>query len=467
MEKYNILLVDDQEENLSSAKDLLHRWGYSVDTALNGDEAIESIKNGYKEYAAVVLDYRMPGKTGTETAEAIRAINAEVILLVYSAYPTVESVKATIRAGALNFIDKNEDVILLKNSIEKACLEYEKVRKIKPPLTPSEATKIIASIGMVGRSNLLARVVEKTLKFRNSHKAVLILGETGTGKEMIARALHAGHSDKYFVVNCASFQNNTLMESELFGHEKGGFTGAINRKVGILESAKGGTVYFDELHHMDPGAQAKLLRSFRLKTIRRVSGVREEVSDFRLITSSWPNIDEKVKEGSILQDFYYRIKQLTIEIPPLRQRPEDIEPLITHFCEKHFKETGVRKQFLVRTVRALEKYSWPGNVAELESVVSGLIIDSDTDTIDVSHLDPKIADGTASTSEGTYEQFEARQANEKRQFLKAVMESSKSPSLAAQKIGLKPSTFHSILSRLGIRGSQSQKTLADRQRRWH
>ncbi len=450
MEKYNILLVDDEEENLLSTKALVLRWGYNVDAVKSGDDAIEYVKSGLKDYAVALLDYRMPGKTGTEAAKEIRALNQEITLLVYSAYPSIESLTATIRAGALNFIDKNEDMASLKSALESACREYEKVRKVKPPLSQNEASKLISSIGMVGRSEKLAQVCNQVLKCRKSKKPTLILGETGVGKELVAGALHVGNKDKYFVVNCASL-TGPLLESELFGHEKGAFTGAIVRKVGILEAAKGGTVYLDELHHLDLKTQAKLLRAIREMKIRRLGGLKEEDVDFRLVASSWPNIEEKVAEGSFLPDLYFRLKFLTIEIPPLRERPEDIEPLVTHFCEKHFKETGVRKHVLVRALRHLENFNWPGNVGELDGVLSNLLSDCEKEAIDESDLDPRMLTGRTSPSVSTFAELEAKQTKEKMATIQSALRAAKSVRGAARRLGMKPSSLHSIMTRLGIR----------------
>lgn len=451
MFKYNVLLVDDQEENLSSTKDLLHRWGYHVDAVSNGDEAIECIRTQAKDYAVVLLDYRMPGKTGTQVAAEIRTLNDETVLLIYSAYPSVESLTATIRAGVLNFIDKSEDLVQLKEALAKACQEHEKIRKARPIFTQDESSRLIASIGMVGRSSKLAQVVSKVQKFRPSLKPVLILGETGVGKEMVAKALHVGGRDRFFVVNCAAFQGSALVESELFGHEKGAFTGALNRKVGILEAAKGGTVYLDELHYLDINTQGKLLRAIREKKIRRVGGLQEEPVEFRLVASTWPNIEERVNEGTFLSDLYYRLKFLTIEIPPLRERPEDIEPLVMHLCEKHFQETHVRKQFLMRTIRYLEKHKWPGNVGELDGCVSALLAESTESTIDESRLGDQFLFEGEPTQDGTLALLEARQDREKRQFIMDTMKTSKSTRQAARRMGMKPSSLHSLLTKLKIR----------------
>lgn len=451
MAKYDILLVDDEMENLSSTKDLLKRWGYNVDTATNGAEALESIQSHHKEYAAAILDYKMPDKNGAEVAKEIRALNDEIVILMYSAYPSVESLRDTLRAGSVNFIEKTEDLDYLRISLEKACEKFEKQRKVKPLLTQGEAAKLIASIGMVGRSELLARVVEKVLKYRASNKPVLVLGETGSGKEMVAKALHRGPDDKLFVVNCAAFQNSALVESELFGHEKGAFTGATTRKVGILEAARGGTVYLDELHYLDLQTQGKLLRAIREKKVRRVGGLREESVEFRLVASSWPNIEERVANGSFLPDLYYRLKFLGVEIPPLRERPEDIEPLVIHFCEKHFKETRERKVFLTRTIRRLENYNWPGNVGELDGYVSALLTECDRNEVDEKQLDERFLLDQAPTQETTIAQLEGRQEREIRQLIHYALQNTKSVHQAAKRLGMMPSSLHTLLTRKGMR----------------
>jgi DNA-binding NtrC family response regulator len=451
MLKYEILLVDDEEENLSTTRDILRRWGYSVDTATNGDDAIETVRGSHKDYAVALLDYKMPGKNGAEVAQEIRKLNDDIVIIMYSAYPSVESLRATIRAGSVNFIEKTEDLNYLRTAIAEACAEFERFRKSKPVLTDDVVRKLISSVGMIGVAESMARVAEKVHKFKISNKPALVLGETGSGKEMIAKALHNGKDDTFFVVNCAAFQNSGLVESELFGHEKGAFTGATSRKIGILEAARGGTVYLDELHYLDMQTQGKLLRAIREKKIRRVGGVREESVEFRLVASSWPNIEERVAKGTFLPDLYYRLKFLCIEIPPLRERPEDIEPLVHFFCEKHFKETGQRKEFLKRTIRRLEKYSWPGNVGELDGCISGLLTESTKAEIDESQLDSQfLVDGPPEV-ETTMDKFEDRYGREKRKLILYTITKFKSVQRAADHLGMKASSLHTMLTRMGLR----------------
>jgi two-component system response regulator AtoC len=451
MSKYNVLLVDDQEENLSITRDLLHRWGYSVDAVSNGDEAIECVRNQVKEYAVAVLDYRMPGKNGAEVAAEIRPLNDEIILLMHSAYPSVESLTATIRARVLNFIDKNEDVARLRTALEQACVEYEKVRRVKPSLGENERARLIRTLGMVGISDGLARVAQQVEVIRPSQKPALILGETGVGKEHVARALHTGNPNTFFVVNCAAFQGSALVESELFGHEKGAFTGAIVRKVGILEAARGGTVYLDELHYLDTQTQGKLLRAIREKKIRRVGGLHEEDIDCRIVASTWPNIEERVANGTFLRDLYYRLKFFTIQIPPLRERVEDIRPLVLHFADLHEKETGVRKHFLERTLSYLEQHEWPGNVGELDGYISALLTEYPKETIDHTQLDSKFLFTAPPSQDSSFAQLEARQKREKRELIGYAVRTSKSIMQAAQRLGLKSSSLNTMITRFGMR----------------
>ena len=451
MSKYNVLLVDDEEESLSATRDLLHRWGYCIDTVTSGNDAMECLRSQAKEYAVAILDYRMPGENGAELAGRIRSINDEIVLLMHSAYPSVESLTATIRARILNFVEKSDDLTYLRTALEQACTEFEKVRRVKPSLEQSERVRLISKLNMVGRSEALAHVAEQVELFRSSAKPVLILGETGVGKEHVARALHSGSSDRFFVVNCAAFQGSSLVESELFGHEKGAFTGAIARKVGILEAAHGGTVYLDELHYLDIQTQGKLLRAIREKKIRRVGGLREEDINCRIIASTWPNIEERVADGTFLKDLYYRLKFLTVSIPPLRERPEDIEPLVLYFARKHQEETGQDKQFLARTIRYLEQGQWEGNVGELDGYLTALMTEHPHNPIDSDLFKPKFLFSGRPAQETSFSQLEARQEREKRQLIGYALKTSKSIMQAAQRLGMKSSSLNTLITRMGMR----------------
>jgi DNA-binding NtrC family response regulator len=450
MTKRSILIVDDEAESLASTQRILKCWGYDADGAASPSEALDIIRSQKKQYAATVLDYRMPEMNGAELAAKIRETNAETVLLIYSAYPSIDAITSSMRARAVNFIGKDEDIEALKSAIESAVVEHDRIRTVQFSINESESTRLIASLGMVGRSEKLARVAEKVIKYRESNKPVLILGETGSGKELIAKALHTGRADSFFPVNCANLENAGLADSELFGHEKGSFTGAAQRKVGIFEAARGGTVYLDELQHLSLSTQTKLLRVLRENKVRRVGAVQEEAVTFKLIASSWPDIEERVANKTFLPDLYYRIRFLTVSIPPLRERPEDIAPLVDLFCQRYFKETGLKRRFLDRTIRYFEEYAWPGNVGELDGIVNNLLADSSREIVDDGAIEELLP--LERFCKMSLEEIEARKSRDIMRVVRYTLMNSKSKRQAALRLGIKPSTLHSMLDKLGLRG---------------
>lgn len=299
-------------------------------------------------------------------------------------------------------------------------------------------------------------MVELALQVRRSRemkKPIMILGASGTGKELVAKALHTGPKGLFFPVNCASYtRDGALLESELFGHEKGAFTGALNRKVGILEAAKGGTVFLDEIHHLSPAAQAQLLRAIEEKKVRRVGANQEYEIDFRLIVATKPDIEARVEAGTFLGDLYYRLKYITIEVPDLKDRPEDIEPLVAYFCRKFQEETGKKKTFLMSAVRALEGYAWPGNVRELDGYIFQILTDSPGTVIGPKDLDSRfVAPEPRASGVVSFQELEDRQEKEKREFLTSVIRSSRSVAQAASTMGMPPTTLRSMVGRYGLK----------------
>jgi transcriptional regulator with PAS, ATPase and Fis domain len=305
---------------------------------------------------------------------------------------------------------------------------------------------------MIGRSRALVDVARKVITYREKKQNVLILGDTGTGKELVARALHHPDGREFFAINCAAYKGNTeLLEAELFGYEKGAFTGANQDKKGVLETAHGGTVFFDEIHQLALTAQAKLLRVFQERRIRRVGGAREYPVDFRLVAAAKPGFEERCESGEFLLDLYHRLAVLTIEIPPLRERVEDIEPLINHFCAKHSESTGNKRAFLLRTVDILQRYSWPGNVRELEHTVYRLLTDSPTEKISPEQLDAKFFDSRAgSAAPLTLTQLRGEHERQEIEHIQRALRESKNKFQAAKRLGVSPSTLHSIMKRAGL-----------------
>lgn len=448
--KYNVLLVDDEPNNLKSTQLLLERWGYGVWTANSCDEALVLLREPAAEFAMVLVDYRMPGKNGAETVREIREINQDAVVAMYSCDDSRDAALTSQRAGAVDFIDK-DDVSYLRDSLERGCRKFEESRTVQSIVPADEAARLIAAQGMVGCSPSLAEVAKKVDVFKDSRATVLITGESGVGKELVAKAIH-GAKGQFVAINCATFgRDGNLLESELFGHEKGAFTGALNRKVGLLEAARGGTVFLDEIHHMSLSAQAQLLRAVDEKRIRRLGGNEEYPIEFRLIVATKPDIEQRVKDGTFLEDLYFRVRCLTVKVPALRERPEDIAPLVAHFCQKHFEETGHKKTFLMRAVRVLENHDWPGNVRDLQWYVRSLLTQTTEATIDSKHLDLQFFEtGSYKAPAQSYAELEARQERERREFIRSALKRWKRPTWAAEKLNVPVTTLRSMMDRLGI-----------------
>ena len=448
-----LLVADDSPLNLTSTRLLLEGNGYRVDTVDSGNKAVEMVRLYPNRYALVLLDYRMPDMTGADAAEKILEVSSSAYTLIYSGDPSREALKSAWKAGVVDFIERNDNLDDFLQTIANWCRKFDQTRRTLDSGSDKDEREIlIASANMVGRSQALINVVQKIQSYRDNPQNCLILGETGTGKELVAQALHNPKRGKFYAINCAAYKGSTeLLESELFGYQKGSFTGANQDKKGILESANGGTVFFDEVHQLSMTAQAKLLRVVQEKKVRRVGGTVEVPVDFRLIAAAKPDLNERTSDGDFLPDLYHRLNVLHIHVPPLRDRIEDIEPLITKFCKKQGELTGERKSFLIETVKRMENYSWPGNVRELEHTVYQLLADCPGDCVKPQQLDVKFfSKPDEPSSDLTLAKLKQKQMEEERKYLQLAIEKSKTKSEAARKLGVSPSTLHSLLQRAGI-----------------
>ncbi len=453
--KHRILAVDDDISNLKATEALLEEWGYWVDAVSNGPEAIAVIEKKDRDYSVILLDYQMPGMNGAEAASKIRALSKESIIIIYSCDSSRRALKEVFRVGAVDFIDKDENVENLKAALEMACNRYENhIQLYRARVNKSHNAEILRSVGMIGHSQKMADVVQQCINYRKYNQPVLILGETGSGKELVAKAIQGDSHKKFQAVNCAAFTESNLIESELFGYEKGAFTGANNRKIGILESTGDGTVFLDELHYLNPKAQGLLLRALREKVIRRVGSNIETSISCRIFAASKPDLFKRVQAGEFLPDLYYRLKFLTIEVPALRERPEDIGLLVDHFCHKFYKETGRKISFRARTMRMMERYDWHGNVGELEGYVWQLLINAKESIISPSNLDERfqlldiLGDPNA-----TLEALELKHEQEIRDLIALALSASGSKRKAAERLKVNESSLRHLIARLGVRES--------------
>ncbi|MCU0287060.1 MAG: sigma-54 dependent transcriptional regulator [Acidobacteria bacterium] len=368
-----VLLVDDEKKVLILLGDALEVQGFKVKTTTLPTEALKILQN--ESIDAVVLDLAMPGIDGIETLQAIKKIKPRVPVIMLSGQGTIEKAVKSLKLGAHDFLEKpvgsDKIAITLKNAITQATLEQEKTGLLE---TAREEFR------MIGNSHAMKEIHRLIERIAPSDSSVLITGESGTGKELVARALHlkSRRAAKPFEpLNCSAIPEN-LLESELFGHEKGAFTGAVANKPGLFEQADQGTIFFDEISEMSLPLQPKLLRVLETMEIQRVGGTSRKKVDVRILAASNKNLANAIKEGAFREDLYYRVAVLTIDVPPLRKRKEDIPLLVDYFTANfcHRRKTPV-VTFHPHALEMLLEYPWPGNIRQLKNLVEKIVILSD------------------------------------------------------------------------------------------
>jgi DNA-binding NtrC family response regulator len=357
---------------------ILSGEGYDVTTASSGEAAMKFVAD--RHFDLVLTDLQMGGMSGLDLLKELTDFDKSIIVILLTAHGTVNSAVDALRLGAFDFLQKPYDRDKLLDTIARA------LRKL---------TVLDAEI--VSVSPEMDRVKKMILKVAKSNSTVLIRGESGTGKELIARSIHNNslRTDQIFqAVNCAAINEN-LLESELFGHEKGSFTGAVGEKKGLFEVADGGTLFLDEIGELDISLQAKILRALQEKQIRRVGGTREINVDVRVVAATNRDLLKMTQEGSFREDLYYRLNVLSIEIPPLRERRADIELLRDYFIRKHTRNTNRQVSLSPEAKRIFDGYDYPGNVRQLESAVERAILLCENDLITVEDLPPEMTRGSA------------------------------------------------------------------------
>jgi len=381
----------------------LMRQGHAVATAKSGEEGVAAFNKS--RFDCVITDLRMSGMDGVAVVKALRAKDPDAVVLVMTAFGTVETAVSAMREGAYDFIEKPIKPDLLKASVERALeltrLKRETVilRARNEVLEADAAGKTGGSLQILGASEPMQKLNAAIARVAQTDATVLIHGESGTGKELVARAIHENspRKDKPFIaVHCAALAE-TLLESELFGHEKGAFTGAIRRKLGRFELADGGTLFLDEVGEIPLSMQAKLLRVLQQKEIQRVGGEETVNVDVRLISATHRNLKAEVAKGAFREDLFYRLHIVPVELPALRERPGDITVLAQHFAEKHgprIRRGGLK--FSQAALDTLARHPWPGNVRELENAVEQALVFAEGDEIQVAEL-PAFLQGAKSS----------------------------------------------------------------------
>jgi two-component system response regulator AtoC len=396
MERRYILVVDDEEDLLVSFKEILEEEGYKVDIESDPAKAVEMVKNN--DYDLIISDLKMPGLAGNEFLKEIRKYNNFVSFIILTAYGTVDTAVECMKNGAYDYISKpvdfNDEKIwkLIENAVKKtkAIKESQYHKSQLNVIKSRDKFKNIITI-----NPLIQEIIDYSIKIANFDFTVLIYGESGVGKELFARAIHEAsqrRNNVFLPVNCATISKD-VMESEFFGAKKGVYTGAENDRPGILELADGGTIFLDEISELPLDLQAKFLRFLQDKEVRRIGDVSAKKVDVRVIAATNKDLKELVNQGKFREDLYYRLEGIKIEIPPLRERKEDIPVLAYYFLEEFNKKYNTDvKGFSKDALEALINYSWPGNVRQLQNVVNEacIIAFAKGQFIELNHLPKEI-----------------------------------------------------------------------------
>lgn len=433
MGPHKILVVDDEKNILKVVSLTLKEDGHEVETARSFEEAAEKFKHG--PYHLVITDLKLPGKSGIDLLDYVKSRDPEIPIIVITAFGTIENAVEAMKKGAFNYLTKpihhDELLTVTRESLEKYDLVRENI------VLKSELRQKYRFSNIIGKSEAMHNIFETIQMISRTQSNVLITGESGTGKELVARAIHfnSDRAEKPFVtVDCASIPPE-IMESELFGHEKGAFTGAHERKTGLLEHGNEGTIFLDEIGELDLRLQKKLLRFIQEKEILRVGSVNRIKLNLRILAATNRDLEKAVKEGTFREDLYYRLNVITIRIPPLRERKDDIPLLVHNFIEQLNKIEGKLITGVEDTVLdALSKYDWPGNVRELENVVERAYILCPNVLISLKCLPAGIRELMQKNSEklDSMNLIET----EKRLVLKALDMSSWNQSRAAERLGI-------------------------------
>ncbi|MBI3600311.1 MAG: sigma-54-dependent Fis family transcriptional regulator [Nitrospinae bacterium] len=380
-----ILVVDDEQDMLENCSRILNNLGYTCITASNGDEAMGIIKEKLPDL--IITDLKMPGKNGLELLKEIKKEDSDGLVIIFTAFATIESAVDAVKSGAFDYLPKPFTADQLKITVERALNQKrlaEENRNLKEQL--HEHFKYD---NIIGQSQKIKDVLNMVSRVARTDSNILLLGESGTGKELIARCIHANsnRAEKPFItVDCASLPEN-LLESELFGHEKGSFTGAHISRQGMFETANGGTLFLDEIGELTPNLQAKLLRILQERQLRRVGGRSFIDIDIRVISATNKDLGHAIQDKEFREDLFFRLNVISISLPPLRERLDDIPLLCNSFLKKF---SDVNKGISDEAVDMLKNYNWPGNVRELQNVIERAVSLSDGGIISVKDLPDNI-----------------------------------------------------------------------------
>jgi two-component system nitrogen regulation response regulator NtrX len=443
----SILIVDDEPGIRSSLRSILREEGYRVEAVASGEECVEAVRNGH--FDLVLLDVWLPKMDGLATIERLLELDSTPMVIMISGHASIETAVRATKLGAFDFIEKplalEKTMLAVKNALEHLRLEEEN-RRLRAELERSYHI-LGDSVPMKALRQLIALTAP-------TNSRVLIYGESGTGKELVARALHAQSprsSGAFVEVNCAAIPEE-LIESELFGHWKGSFTGATENKVGKFQKADGGTLFLDEVGDMSLKTQAKVLRVLEEQRVEPVGSNEPVRVDVRVIAATNKRLEEEISRGTFREDLFYRLNVIPVSVPPLRERTEDIPILAAHFLQEYSASYGRRpKELSAAATGVLLRYPWPGNVRELKNVIERLVIMCPQETIEPHHLPPELFRGAPKEPQSAAATLqEARSAYEREFILRKLEENQWNMTRTAAALGLERSHLYRKMKTLGI-----------------
>jgi two-component system response regulator HydG len=443
----SILLVEDHAESRRSLAYVLEKRGETVHQAANGRAALSAAR--HETLHAMILDLKLPDMDGLSVLDAVLAEAPGLPAIVVTGFGTVDSAVEAMKRGASDFLTKPIQVQNLLAALDRSIERAGAIGAVSTP--PSLAGAEMARLGIVGESRAMQDLFDELKRMAPYESTVLVLGESGTGKELIARALHAlgpRAAGPFVPVNCATLSDH-ILESELFGHEKGAFTSADQMKPGVMETADGGTLFLDEVGAMGLACQAKLLRAIERREFRRVGGTRKIKVNLRVVAASNVRLEDAVEAGRFRSDLYYRLKVLSLEIPPLRNRKEAIPVLAQRLLDEMTRNARLpSKRLTPEAVAQLGRYDWPGNVRELRNVMESVALIGPKGTIDVNDLPAnvrKVGAGVVQVAVGT------RLDEVERQVIQRTLDSYPTVTESARVLGIGLRTLHTKIRRYGLR----------------
>jgi DNA-binding NtrC family response regulator len=452
-----ILVVDDEPMLRRLMSDRMQYWGCTIEEASTGEEALEKL--GKSGFDLILLDLKMPGMGGLGMLEKMREKGDDTDVVVLTAHGSIEAAVEAVQSGAANFLLKPADFELLRNTVERV-LDARRLSRVNEALVEQRA---VDAPFVIGESNAMQELVDAAARAARSKATVLLRGESGSGKGVIAEHIHR-ESDRsngpYVYVNCVALSDE-LIESTLFGHEKGAFTGAVNRKAGRFEAANGGTAFLDEIGDISERLQTKLLHFLETGEFERVGGTQTLSVDCRIVAATNRDLEAAVRDGKFREDLLYRLNVIALTVPPLRERPEDIPQLAEHFLNRFACELQRPKLELApETNRILRAYEWPGNVRQMKNAMERMAVMAPGDSLTPDLLPPEVLHGEdpmappAFDEQGVLPLREAEREFRRQHFRRALAATGGNQTQAAELLGIQRSSLNRQMKELGLRESE-------------